>query len=230
MFRILVSGDVYSVGLLIPHAETGGRSVVQSRDQLQAIRFSESNDIIGIMNFYPDAGWRRFLFVAPIVLWRLGLAPVVGRLFVLLTTSGRKSGLPRRAMLEYFRSEKHLYVVSAFGAKAHWYQNLLADPRVVVQSARGAQTMRATRVTDDEELLTIYEFFLRRYPPFIGAFLNALGIENNPADVVAKKERLHFVRLEESEEAAPPPLKADLVWVWLVVLAIAGAGLWLFLR
>ncbi len=36
----------------------------------------------GVM-IYPRSGWRKLLFRWPIVFWRLGLAPLIGRFFLL---------------------------------------------------------------------------------------------------------------------------------------------------
>lgn len=44
---------------------------------------------------YPK-GLLKLLFKSPILLYRLGLGLFVGRLFMVLTTIGRKSGKPRR--------------------------------------------------------------------------------------------------------------------------------------
>lgn len=52
---------------------------------------------------------------------------------LLLTTTGRKSGLPRTTPLQYDEMDGVLYVASARGPRADWYRNLQAEPRVQVQ-------------------------------------------------------------------------------------------------
>jgi deazaflavin-dependent oxidoreductase (nitroreductase family) len=57
---------------------------------------------------------------------------------LLLTTRGRRTGTLRRTALIYSRDRgRYLVVASNGGSKAHpnWYQNLVADPHVVVQVA-----------------------------------------------------------------------------------------------
>jgi deazaflavin-dependent oxidoreductase (nitroreductase family) len=57
---------------------------------------------------------------------------------LLLTTRGRRTGTLRRTALIYGRERgRYLVVASNGGSKAHpnWYQNLVADPHVVVQVA-----------------------------------------------------------------------------------------------
>lgn len=57
--------------------------------------------------------------------------------WVLLTTRGRKSGLPREVMLPCGRSREGVIVISTYGERAHWLRNLEADPHVRF-TARGA--------------------------------------------------------------------------------------------
>ena len=68
--------------------------------------------------------------IGPITLYRLGLGPLIGRLVLLLTTTGRKSGLPRVTPLQYELIDGAYYVGAALGLKADWLRNLQADPRV----------------------------------------------------------------------------------------------------
>jgi hypothetical protein len=46
---------------------------------------------------------------------------------------------------------------------------------------------------------------------------------------LAEKERFTFVVFEPTGEQTPPPLQADLVWVWAVLLPICLLCVW-FLR
>lgn len=50
--------------------------------------------------------------------------------FLVLTTIGRRTGLPRRTPLNYAILEGHVYLLSGFGTHADWYRNLRAEPRV----------------------------------------------------------------------------------------------------
>ena len=66
---------------------------------------------------------------------------VVGRRLVnndmlLLTTTGRTTGEEHTVPLLYLEDGNDLVVVASWGGRdnnPHWYQNLAADPRVVVQ-------------------------------------------------------------------------------------------------
>jgi len=50
--------------------------------------------------------------------------------WVLLTTTGRKTGLPREVLLPCERSPDAVIVISTYGWRSHWIQNLARDPRV----------------------------------------------------------------------------------------------------
>jgi deazaflavin-dependent oxidoreductase (nitroreductase family) len=77
----------------------------------------------------------RYIFKIPILLYRLGLGGFVGPHFLLLTTTGRKTGKTRYTPLEFSFDEKTgSYIVSAgWGGKTDWYKNALANPVVKVQ-------------------------------------------------------------------------------------------------
>lgn len=180
------------------------------------------------MNLYPGSRWARMLFRTPLIAWRLGLGPITGKLFLVLTTTGRKSRLPRYTMVEFYTLKGVKYVTCAFGARAQYYLNIVADPRVTVQTADGTESALATRVTDDDELLAVYELFKRRDPPLLLWYLNSLGIKPAADDVLANKERVYFLRFEPTDEVTPPGIEVDLAWLWPV--ALLGVLAWRWLR
>ncbi|MGC9358435.1 MAG: nitroreductase family deazaflavin-dependent oxidoreductase [Anaerolineae bacterium] len=189
----------------------------------------ESRDRPEIMP-YPESGLLKAFFRSPILGWRLGLGRILGHEFVLITTWGRRSGKPRRAVTEYHTLRGKIYVPSAYGAKADWYRNLAQDPHVTVQTWQGPESLVAHRVTDDEELRAVYHLFRRTNRPMMDWYLSSLGIDpEDPDDYVAKKDRVYIVRFDPTGEETPPPLEADLVWVWPVVAGLL-LGVWLATR
>jgi deazaflavin-dependent oxidoreductase (nitroreductase family) len=67
---------------------------------------------------------------------RAGLAryfgsPLTGY-FLLMRTTGRKTGLPRYSPLNYALMDGSVYVLAGFGKGTHWLANLRDDPRVHV--------------------------------------------------------------------------------------------------
>jgi deazaflavin-dependent oxidoreductase (nitroreductase family) len=53
--------------------------------------------------------------------------------YLYLTTIGRRTGRPRHIEIWFTRHEGRYYLVAEHGRRAHWVQNLLADPCVRVR-------------------------------------------------------------------------------------------------
>jgi deazaflavin-dependent oxidoreductase (nitroreductase family) len=166
---------------------------------------------------YPQ-GLLKWLFKLPILLYRLGLGFVVGRLFIVLTTVGRKSGLPRRTAIEFHEFEGRCTVMSGWGTKTDWYRNIEANPYVTIQTWRGAQSARARRMTSDEELARVFEF--ARTNPTMRAMLKVAGFDLTLDQFLLQKDRFTFVIFEPTDQPTPEPLHADLVWLWGVLIPV----------
>jgi deazaflavin-dependent oxidoreductase (nitroreductase family) len=97
----------------------------------------------------PPKGLSRLFFRTPILLYRMGLGWVFGSRMILLNHVGRKTGLPRQAVLEVARHDKETdtYVINAgFGDKSDWYQNILQNPEVTIRVGRRTLPVRAERL------------------------------------------------------------------------------------
>src|SRR5688500_9087772 len=82
---------------------------------------------------YPQGLWR-IVARTPLYLYQAGLGWMLRPFnLLILTTQGRKTGLARHTALEYRRHGSKLYLISAWGERPHWYQNLLINPAVTVQ-------------------------------------------------------------------------------------------------
>jgi deazaflavin-dependent oxidoreductase (nitroreductase family) len=86
--------------------------------------------------------------------------------FLLLTTTGRKSGLPRTKPMTYQAHEGSIYVFASkggFPTPPEWYLNLVASPRVTVEI--GAETFEANaRVTEGAERAEVFTRQIERLP------------------------------------------------------------------
>jgi deazaflavin-dependent oxidoreductase (nitroreductase family) len=168
---------------------------------------------------YPGGGWQKLFMKMPLYFWRMGLGPILQRWMLVLTTTGRKSKMPRHTMLEYSIVDGKIYLSSGWGERPDWCKNIAADPRVTVQSKFGAESFIAQRATADEEIAELY-FIAKGKSPVWKEWLEARGIEDNVDDFVAKKDRLVIFRMEPTNEHTPAPMKADLLWVWAVLAAL----------
>lgn len=123
----------------------------------------------------------RLIHLPPRLLYALGLGPLIGRLILLLTTTGRSSGKRRVTPLQYEEIDGAIYLGSARGAKADWYRNIAANPEVEVRV--GARRFRATAetVSDPQRIADFLEVRLRRRPKMIGAMLRSEGLSEQPS-------------------------------------------------
>lgn len=112
--------------------------------------------------------------------YRLGLGVLVGKMILLLTTSGRRSGLPRTTPLQYEKEGDSFVVVSSKGSRADWVRNLKADPNVGVEVRRQKIRCKAELVEDPETICNFLELRLEKHPLMIGAILRSEGLPSKP--------------------------------------------------
>lgn len=95
----------------------------------------------------------RFAFKAPAYLYRIGLGRLLGRRFLSVTHSGRKSGRLYDTVLEvaiFDPATKESVVVSAYGTGADWYRNLQQRPAVRVRTGRMDYVPEHRFLTEEE--------------------------------------------------------------------------------
>jgi deazaflavin-dependent oxidoreductase (nitroreductase family) len=122
-------------------------------------------------------GLLRLLLRAPVWLYRLGLGWLLGKRFILLTHIGRKTGRPRHTVLEVVRYEPstgQVVVASAWGEKAHWFRNILAQPRVQVQHGRRRFAAMAHCLTPLEAERALAEY-AAQHPTAFKILVDTLG-------------------------------------------------------
>jgi deazaflavin-dependent oxidoreductase (nitroreductase family) len=178
----------------------------------------------GLMVYPSGESWRRLLFRGPFYLWRMGLGRPLSAMMLLLTTRGRKSGLPRHAVVDCTDLAGSMYITPAWGERNLWYQNILADPRVTVQRHGKTWGAEARRVVDLAELESLY-FQVRRSPVW-KSYLEYWNVPDTLPDFLAARDRLIALRLDPLPVVPLSPQGSDLLWVW----AVLGAGTWFFLR
>lgn len=183
---------------------------------------------------YPSPFWRTVLRL-PLHLYALGLGNLVGLMpFLVLTTKGQRSGLPRHAVLEYRRHGSKFYVLSVWGSRPSWYQNLLANPIVTLQFGGRQIAARATPVTDVQEIArAVYRF--RKNSPFYAELLARISSaeEINLGTLVDISGEFTVVRFDPLQsEPALRGIEASRWWVTSIAImgiALASIG-WLWKR
>ena len=142
--------------------------------------------------------WRLFQFLPPRLAYSLGLGSVAGRTVLLLTTVGRRSGLPRVTPLLYDEIDGVFYISSARGARADWYQNLQANPNVEVRVGSRRIKGCADPITDPPQIADFLEKRLKLHPILAAAVMRVEGLDSTPSReqlvTYAKKRTLVAIR------------------------------------
>lgn len=114
----------------------------------------------------PPRGFSRFMYRAPIWLYRAHLGFVLGKRFLLLNHIGRKSGQARQAVLEvanYLPDQDTFIVASGFGFKSDWYLNVKAQPEVTIQVGRRQMEVMVTLLSPEQSGKQMADYY-RRHP------------------------------------------------------------------
>ena len=82
-------------------------------------------------------GLLKWGYKLPVLLYRMQLGWVLGHRFLLLIHRGRKTGNVHQTVLEvvhYDNTTQESVVMSAYGARADWYRNVMAHPALAVRT------------------------------------------------------------------------------------------------
>ncbi len=151
-----------------------------------------------IKDVQPPTGLSRFLFRLPIWLYRAKLGWLLGGRFLLLKHIGRKSGLPRQAVLEIVRHDKKndTYIVCAgFGPKTQWYQNLVKRPEATIQVGRRKLEVVAERLSPAEGGEEMVSYAQRHPTAASNVHLLGYSVDGSEEDYRALGELLRYVAL-----------------------------------
>ncbi len=131
-----------------------------------------------------DDFWNRMKSIQRIhrLLYAIGLGPFVGKIILLLTTTGRKSGQKRVTPLQYEEMDGKYFLGSARGTKSDWYRNIEADGRVEVRVKNRRFRGVAETVTDPARIADFLEIRLQRHPFLMGLLMQKVhGLPKRPS-------------------------------------------------
>ncbi len=100
-------------------------------------------------------------------LYKLRLLPLLGfgRIFLILTTKGRKSGKLRRTPLEYHWIDDVITIFSGRGEDSDWLKNVRANPdNVWVKHGFHSFQSRVEILTDEKDKLSIIRWYVVKHP------------------------------------------------------------------
>lgn len=154
-------------------------------------------------NPQPPRGFKRLFFRAPIWCYRLGCGWLLGKRFLLLPHTGRKSGLPRQTVLEVVNYDKDTgtyLIASGYGRQSNWYRNLLKTPEVTIQVGRQKMKMLAYFLTPEESGEAMVNY-ARHYPTAAQFICRKVGYRvDGPEDDyrIVGREAIPFVALQQT--------------------------------
>ena len=141
----------------------------------------------------PPKGVLRWFLRAPLFLHRVGLGWIMGKRFLVLEHSGRKTGKPRKTVLEvvlHDREDDKYYIASGWGYRADWYLNITAQPEITIHVGRRKLTVRAQTLTP-EAGAGILVRYREKYPAAARELSRLMGI---PMDQAPLDELIAIVR------------------------------------
>ncbi|WP_433195072.1 nitroreductase family deazaflavin-dependent oxidoreductase [Nocardia sp. CA-107356] len=108
----------------------------------------------------------RWFVRAPIGLIRARLGFLFGGRILLLEHIGRKSGLPRYAVLEVVSHPKPdtFVIASGFGRGSQWYRNLAVEPHCRVSVGWRNRAPAMARMLDQDECRAVLADYRIRHP------------------------------------------------------------------
>jgi deazaflavin-dependent oxidoreductase (nitroreductase family) len=130
---------------------------------------------------HPPRGLLKWFFKIPVFVARTGFAgweSLFGLEWMLLITTGRKSGKKRYTMVDVllYDPEKDAYVIEVgFGKNSDWYRNIRAHPLFEAQVGRRKFRAAAEELPPDKTGDMMVNF-VRRRPAYAKSVMKAVGI------------------------------------------------------
>jgi deazaflavin-dependent oxidoreductase (nitroreductase family) len=124
----------------------------------------------------------RWIVRSPIIVYRARMGLVFGPRMLMLEHTGRITGTRRYVVLEIVGhpNPDTYVVVSGFGAKAQWYRNVRANPRVRIWLGSHPPVPATARPLSRDEATATLAAYAARYPRAWGAvrpiFETTLGV------------------------------------------------------
>lgn len=122
--------------------------------------------------------------------YRAGLGNIAGRMILLLTTIGRKSGNPHTVAVQYEKIDDKYYIGAANGVKSDWYRNILVHPEVDLEVGNLKIHGVAEPMVGEEKITDFMAYRLKRHPLMIGLILKMDGCSFRPG----REELLEYSR------------------------------------
>ena len=151
---------------------------------------------------HPPGGLSRWLFRAPILLYRARLGWLLGRRFVYVAHRGRRSGKRRETVLEVVRYDPdplEIFVVSGWGSRSDWYRNLRTRPALEVRIGARRFPAPRQRFLDPDETVRLMLDYRRAHPRAWRRLAPILGLPWEPDQAEAAIRHVPAVAFRPSD-------------------------------
>ena len=120
----------------------------------------------------------KWIFKSTILLFKLGLGGLMKDYFLLITTTGRKTGKVRQTPLEhrYDETNDRYLILSGWAGKTDWYRNVKANPNIHVQVGNRKFACLAEPVSE-EDVVNVLENTARISPNMLKVWSQWAGEE-----------------------------------------------------
>jgi len=144
--------------------------------------------------------------------------PVFGQ-FMVITHTGRKSGLKRRTPVNFAIHEGDIYCTAGFGAAADWYRNMLVNPAVEVWLPGEWWTATAEDVSNAPDAPARMRDVLKGagFAAF-AAGINPYAMSDAELAEISAPYRLVRIRRAEARTGAGGP--DEYAWVWPALIHV----------
>jgi deazaflavin-dependent oxidoreductase (nitroreductase family) len=162
-----------------------------------------------------------------ISLFRLGLGravniwPAVGGRIMVITHTGRKSGLRRRTPVNYALINGDLYCTAGFGAVSDWYRNILANPEVEIWLPGEWRQGIAEDISQDPRRIPLLREVIIA-SGVVGPMVGVNPRKMSDADFDRVTSTYQLVRIRLKERLRGPGGPGDLAWVWIPIALMAA--------
>jgi deazaflavin-dependent oxidoreductase (nitroreductase family) len=152
-----------------------------------------------------------------LMLWRLGFRrwvnfwPSVSGRILVLTHTGRKSGIRRQTPVNYFRQGDDVYCTAGFGQVSDWYRNLLAYPQTEVWLPDSWWRGVVEEASHDPQRLPLLRQVIIA-SGIVGPMMGVDARKMSDEQFAAATADYRLLRIHLEERRSGP---GDLAWVWL---------------
>jgi deazaflavin-dependent oxidoreductase (nitroreductase family) len=155
-----------------------------------------------------------------LLMWRLGMGPWInfwpegiGRIMV-ITHTGRKSGLKRQTPVNYAIVDGEVYCTAGFGRISDWYRNVKDHPEVEIWLPDGWWAGSVEEINDPKKRLPL----LRAVLQSSGVAASAVGgldpFTITDEELTKATPEYCVLRIRRTRARTGPGGPGDLAWVW----------------